>query len=81
MTKLRTVKALFIVRICLWVVALISTVYWIWYSVKLHTDGIYDPYEYALLFRPVFYPCLAVSVLAICISFALYAVSRKMKER
>lgn len=69
-------RVLFIIRICLWVIALTSTFYWMSYSIRLHREGIYEPYEYATLFRPVFYTCLVISVIAVCISFILYAVSK-----
>ncbi|MCR5092852.1 MAG: hypothetical protein K6B72_02660 [Lachnospiraceae bacterium] len=76
----RKVKLLFVIRVCLWIVALAATVYWIWYSIKLHLDGIFDYHTYADLLRPILYPCLIISVAAICLSFALYALSRKFKE-
>ena len=75
------IRLLFVTRICLWIVALAATVYWIWYSIKLHIEGIFDYHTYAALLRPVLYPCLMVSVAAVCISFALYAVSRKLRDR
>ena len=80
MNHLNEIRALFIIRICLWIVAFVSTVYWIWYSIKLHVDGIFDYHTYASLLRPILYPCLIISVAAICLSFALYALSRKLRE-
>ncbi|MCR4763041.1 MAG: hypothetical protein K5696_05890 [Lachnospiraceae bacterium] len=80
MNHLNEIRALFIIRICLWIVAFVSTVYWIWYSIKLHVDGIFDYHTYASLLRPILYPCLIISVAAICLSFALYAMSRKLRE-
>nr|WP_297704937.1 hypothetical protein [uncultured Butyrivibrio sp.] len=70
-------KTLFIIRICLWVIALAATVYWNYYSIMLHRNGIYDPAEYATLMRPVLYICLAISVVAIIISFILHHISKK----
>ncbi len=80
MDRQNEIKTLFIIRVCLWIVALVSTVYWIWYSIKLHVDGIFDYHTYASLLRPILYPCLIISVTAICLSFALYAVSRKLRK-
>lgn len=74
------IKLLFIIRICLWIVALVSTIRWIYYSIKLHMDGIFDYHTYAAMLRPILYPCLIISVTAVCVSFALYAVSRKLKK-
>ena len=75
------VLALFITRVCLWVVALVSTIYWIWYSIKLHNDGIFAPEEYSPMLRPVLYTCLAISIAAVCISFALRAWSMKIRKQ
>jgi len=74
-------KTLFIVRICLWVIAAVSTGIWIWYSIKLHNDGIFDPYEYATLLRPVFYTCLIIAIAAICISFLLRKITIEIKRQ
>ena len=76
----KTVKILFAVRVILWAVALGSTVYWIWYSFDLMGSGIFDPYEYAGLLRPVLYPCLCIAIVAVCISFALYRKSKELKS-
>ena len=75
------VKALFIIRVCLWIVGLIPTIYWIYYSFKLTSDGIFDPFEYADYLRPVLYPCLVITFAALCISFALHAISNHIKEK
>ena len=77
----KTIKALFITRICLWVVAAVSTGIWICYSFKLHADGIFDPYEYATLLRPVFYTCLIIAIVAICVSFFLRKVTVEIKRQ
>lgn len=77
----KKVLAIFVVRVCLWIVALVSTIYWIWYSVKLHNDGIFAPEEYSPLLRPVLYTCLVISIAAVCISFALRAWSMKIKKQ
>ena len=74
------IRVLFAARVCLWIIALVSTVYWIYYSAQLHSQGIFAPEEYAPLFRPVFYTCLAISIAAVCISFVLHAISKKIKE-
>ena len=73
--------ALFVIRILLWITALVSTIYWIWYSNHLYKIGIFDPYEYGPIFRPVFYTCLAISVTAVCIAFALHAWTVKIKKQ
>ena len=77
----KQVLVLFIIRICLWIVALVSTVYWMYYSVKLHNEGIFEPSEYSPRLRPVLYTCLIISIAAVCISFALHALSKKIKEK
>ena len=76
----RTVLILFTVRVCLWLVALGSTAYWIYYSVRLHMDGIFAPEQYSPMLRPVLYTCLIIAIVAICISFALHAISNKIKK-
>ena len=73
----KEVMIIFAVRVCLWITALASTIYWIYYSVKLHREGIFDPSLYATLLRPVLYTCLVIAVAAVCISFALRAYSKK----
>ncbi|MBE5844392.1 MAG: hypothetical protein E7302_09455 [Butyrivibrio sp.] len=75
------IKGLFVVRICLWIVALGSTIYWINYSRVLHSQGIYAPEEYSPLFRPVFYTCLIITIAAICLSFFLHSVGKKLKKK
>lgn len=77
----KQIKIFFIVRICLWVIAAVSTLVWIWYSIKLHRDGIFDPYEYATLLRPVFYTCLIISFVAICVSFLFRKISLEIKRQ
>ena len=75
------IKILFFLRICLWITALVSTIYWITYSMKLHANGIYAPEEYSPLMRPVLYTCVGIAVAAICVSFVLHAISEKIKKR
>ena len=77
----KIVKALFIIRICLWITALIPTIYWIYYSFKLTSDGIFDPFEYADYLRPVLYPCLVISFIALVISFILHAISNHLRNK
>ena len=74
-------KILFAVRVCLWIVAFVSTAYWIWYSGKLTYDGVFDPYQYSTLLRPVLYRNLAIAIAAVCISFVLHALSVKLKAK
>ncbi len=78
--KSTAVIILFVIRVCLWVTALVSTVYWIWFSAKLHADGIFDPHEYATALRPVFYTCVVIAFLSVALSFVLYAVSKKIDQ-
>ena len=79
--KVKTqVTILFIIRVCLWIVAALSTLYWMYYSVKLHMDGIFAPEEYSPRLRPVLYTCLIISIAAICISFALHAKSKRIQK-
>ena len=75
------IRLLFIARVLLWVVALTATGIWMYYSVKLHMDGIFDPYEYASHLRPVLYGGLIISIASVGVSFALYAQSRKLKRK
>ena len=70
-------KGLLAARICLWITALIATVYWIYYSIKLHHDGLYDPAEYSTALRPVLYTCLIISIAAVALSFVLYRIGKK----
>jgi hypothetical protein len=75
-----SVVVLFVIRVCLWIVAFVSTVYWMYYSYMLHSQGIYDPAEYATYMRPVLYTCLMIAVLAVCASFILHAVTKRLKN-
>ena len=77
----KQVFILFLIRIFLWVVAAVSTFIWMYYSAKLHQDGIFEPSEYATLLRPVLYTCLIIAIVAICISFILHAVSVRIKRK
>ena len=81
MKKQTKVKILFAIRICLWITALVSTIVWIWYSFYLTNNNVFDPHEYATRLRPVLYPCLIISFTAVCVSFALYAESRKIRKQ
>lgn len=79
--KVNGVKILFCFRILLWVIALAATIYWIRFSFQIYEMGIYDPHEYATMFRPVFSRCLLITVVSIGISFLLRAVSDRLKNR
>ncbi len=72
---------IFVIRVMLWITALVSTVYWIRFSFKLTMDGIFAPEEYAPILRPVLYRCVIIAVVAIAISFALYALSKHIKKQ
>ena len=77
----KAIKKIFIIRICLWVVAAASTGYWIWYSFKLTWDGIFDPYEYSSLLRPVMYTGIVVAVVAILLAFLLRRITVEIKRQ
>jgi hypothetical protein len=74
------IKIIFGVRVCLWCTALVSTIYWIYYSIKLHREGIFDPAEYATRLRPVLYTCLIIALVAVIVSFILHAWSKKLRS-
>lgn len=75
------IMILFVIRVVLWITALISTGYWMWYSFQLTHDGIFDPYDYAKLLRPVLYTCLIISIAAVVACFVLYAQGKKLKKK
>jgi len=77
----KKIKLLFAARVILWIIALISTGYWMWYSGELYDEGFYDPFQYSSRLRPVLYTGVIIAVAAICISFVLYGVSRKLKKQ
>ncbi len=77
----KLIIVLFVIRVCLWIIALASTIYWIYYSIKLHRDGIFAPDVYSPMLRPVLYMCLCISIVAICISFALHAWTVRIKKQ
>ncbi len=72
---------IFVIRVCLWILALVATVNWIIYSFKLNMDGIVDPEEYSPLLRPVLYRGVIIAVAAIGASFALYALAKHIKKK
>jgi len=80
MDKTNTIKKLFYCRICLWVIALVSTIYWIYYSFYLYSIGIMDEHEYATALRPVFAKALLISLVAVGISFILRRISDNIKD-
>ena len=75
------IRILFAIRVILWITALAATVVWMYYSVKLHIDGIYDVHEYATILRPVLYTCLAISFAAIAISFGLHMLTVRIRKK
>ena len=75
------IKIIFVIRVLLWLVALLATVNWIIYSVKLYADGIVIPEQYSPLLRPVLYRGVIVAVLSIATSFALYALAKYIKKK
>ena len=76
----KKIRVLLIIRICLWIVAAVSTIYWISFSVKLHMEGIYDVHTYATILRPVLYTCLVISLAAVCMSFVLHALAVRIRR-
>ncbi len=74
-------KILFIIRVCLWITAFVSTIRWMSYSIQLNKQEIFDPYEFAVRFRPVFYPCFVIAAAAIGLSFALYAYGKRISRK
>ena len=77
----KQIKQLFMIRVCLWVAAFISTCVWIWYSWELYRQEIFDPHEYATRLRPVLYICLGIAIVSIIVSFILHAKSSKIKRQ
>lgn len=75
------VLTIFVIRVCLWIVALVSTIYWIWFSFNLYSQGIFTPEEYSPRMRPVLYTCLAIAIAVVCISFALRAWAVRIKKQ
>lgn len=80
MDKTNTIKRLFYIRICLWFVALVSTIYWMYYSFHLYSIGIVDEHEYASALRPVFAKALLISLIAVGVSFILRRISDNIKD-
>lgn len=76
----KTRKILFVIRICLWIIALVATIYWIYWSFKLYTMGYVDEHQYALMFRPIFAKGLFTSLIAVGISFILRRISDYIKD-
>lgn len=74
-------KKLFYCRICLWVVALVATIYWIYWSFHLYTLGYYDEHAYAAMLRPIFSKALLISLIAVGISFILRRISDNIKDK
>lgn len=78
----KTIKTLFICRICLWVVALVATLFWAVYSFALYNKyQIFDPLEYATKLRPVLYTGIIVTVVALGVSFFLRKVTLEIKRQ
>lgn len=77
----KQVKLIFAVRILLWITAFAATLVWVIYNFKLSAEEIFDPAEFAAGFRPLFYTCLVISIIAVCVAFALHMVSKKIKEK
>lgn len=76
----KTRRIMFIIRICLWIIALSATVYWIYWSFKLYTMGFLDEHEYAVAFRPIFAKGLFTSLIAVGISFIFRRISDNIKD-
>ncbi len=76
----KLIKILFSIRVCLWIIALISTIYWMYYSFKLYLVGISDVHTYATILRPILYTCVIIAVAAIALSFYLRSIAVKIKK-
>lgn len=74
------VKRLFVCRCVLWLIALGATAYWVIWSFDIYYKGIYDPYDYAALLRPVFTRGLIISAVALLISLFLRRISDNLKK-
>lgn len=74
-------KKLFPIRVGLWVIALASTIYWIYWSFHLYTLGYFDEHAYAAAFRPIFARGLLISLIAIGLSFILRRISDNIKDK
>ena len=80
LTPEKKIKILFIIRICLWFIALAATIWWMYYSVKLHIDGIYDVHLYATQLRPVLYLGLLISFISLGLAFYLHMITVRIKR-
>lgn len=80
MKALKAVRIIFAVRAVLWVVALTATIYWISWSFKIYAMEIYDPYDYAALFRPVFQKGMLIALIALAICLILRRISDTVKK-
>lgn len=80
MKALKAVRIIFGIRAVLWVVALVATIYWAVWSFKIYAMGIYDPYEYASIFRPIFQRGMIISLGAIIICLILRRISDTIKK-
>lgn len=76
----KLVRILFGMRIVLWVIALIATVYWIYWSFHIYETGIHLVEEYAAIFRPIFGKALLVTAISISVSLVLRKISDKIKK-
>lgn len=76
----KTIKIIFGIRILLWIVAFIATMYWAVWSFKIYAMGIYDAYEYAAMLRPVITKGLIISVVCIVVCFVLRHISDTLKQ-
>lgn len=77
--EIKSVRIIFFCRMFLWLVATVSTLYWMYISCKLYAIGVHDVHEYASIFRPIFYKCLGIAFGAIVISLILRTISDKIK--
>ena len=76
-----TLITLLVIRILLWATALVSTIYWIYYSFDLYRQGYIIPEEYSPRLRPVVYTCVLIAVAAIALSFLLHAIGKRIKDK
>ncbi len=77
----KKVRFIFKIRIFLWICAAAANIYWMVVSFWLYAIGVYEPVEYAAYLRPRLYAGVIISVILVCISFALRHKSDTYKEQ
>ena len=81
MNTWQKIKVIFKIRIAMWVVAAVATIYWTYWSFKIYDGGFMDEHAYATALRPIFARGLIISLAALLISLLLRRYSDKLKEK